>query len=222
MRTSSAAIAAAFTLACTAALAHGPARAPRYGVQEVRPPATLVAPCLADYRNWAQGAAINDFGVVAGNFNCYSQFDPATGGSTWSGGPYVWTSWFGGFELRDSNPADCCSFLASINNRGEVFGADVGATFEGVKWSLVGGLETIFPNQAECDIIKLDMAIAGNGRYTVGTGFRPDPGLPIPGFCLAASWITRAPSGAITTSLLFAEPRDINAFNVGVGVLDRN
>jgi hypothetical protein len=222
MRTNPAAIAAAITLACTTALAHGPARAPRYSVQEIRPPDSLLAPCLADYRNWAQGAVINDLGVVAGTYNCYSEFDPATGSSTRSGGPYVWTSWFGGLELRDSDPANCCSFAARINNRGEVFGSDVGATFVGVKWSLAGGLEEVFPNDPSCDIIKLDIAIAGNGRYAVGTGFRADPNLPIPGLCLAQSWITRAPSGEIRTSLLFAEPRDINAFNVGVGVLDRN
>jgi uncharacterized membrane protein len=221
MRKTSAAIAAAITLACTTALAHGPARAPRYSVQEIRPPAAMLAPCLANYRNSA-AARINDLGVVAGTFTCTAQFDPATGSSTLAGGPFVWSSWFGGLELRDGDPATCCSFAASINNRGEVFGSDVGPPFVGVKWSLAGGFETVFPNDPTCDIIKLDIAIAGNGRYTVGTGFRADPNLPIPGLCLAPSWITRAPSGAITTSLLNAEPRDINAFNMGVGVLERD
>lgn len=220
MRTTIAA-AAAITFACSSAFAHGPARAPRYRVEEIRPPASLLSSCMANYRNFAS-ARINDLGVVAGNFTCTSQFDPSNGSSTFAGGPFLWTAWFGGIELRDSDPATCCSFATSINNRGEVFGADVDTGFVGVKWSLSGGFEQIFPNDASCEIIKLDIAIAGNGRYAVGTGFRADPNLPVPGLCLAQSWITRAPSGEITTSMLFAEPRDINAFNTGVGVLDRN
>jgi hypothetical protein len=213
-----AAAAAAITLTSSIAPAHGPDRAPRYRVEEVTPPASLVTPCVAGIRNFAQGA-INDFGVVGGNYNCYSQFDPATGLNTFTGGPFVWSSWFGGLELHDNDPTNCCSFMTSINNRNEIFGADVGPTFTGVKWSLTGGLETVFPNDPTCDVIKLDFAIAGNGRYVVGTGFRADPALPIPGLCLSEAWITRTPSGTIVTSLLSANPTDINALNVGVGVL---
>jgi hypothetical protein len=213
---------AATTFVGATALAHGPARLPRYSVEEIVPPASLLAPCLPDYRNFAQAAQVNDFGVVAGNFNCYSQFDTTTGSGIFSGGPFVWASWFGGLELRDADPATCCSFATSINNRGEVFGSEVGAAFTGVKWSLAGGFETVFPNDPLCEVIKLDIAIAGNGRYAVGIGYRPDPGLPIPGLCLAPAWITRTPSGTITQSLLFAQPRDINAFNWGVGVLENN
>jgi hypothetical protein len=215
-------VVAAATLACTSAFAHGPDRATRYRLEEVRPPAAMREPCVADYRIFMQGAGINDFGVVAGNFNCYSQIDPATGTSTFSGGPIVWASWFGPLALNDSDPATTGSFAASINNRGEVFGSDVGATFVGVKWSLAGGLETVFPNDAQCEVIKLDIAIAGNGRYAVGTGFRPGPELPFPGLCLTPAWLTRTPSGTVVQEFLNAEPRDINVFNTAVGVRDRN
>lgn len=212
---------AAITLACTTAFASGPARAPRYRIEEIRPPSTMVGSCLSGYRNWAQ-AVINDFGVVGGNYNCFQQFDPATGANTYIGGPFAWTSWFGGLQLQDNDPANCCSFMTSINNRNEIFGTDVGPTFTGIKWSLAGGLETIFPNDPTCDIIKLDIGIAGNGRYAVGTGFRASPDLPIPGLCLSQAWITRNPDGTIVTSLLNANPVDINASNIGVGVWQGN
>src|SRR4051812_3256985 len=216
-----AAAAAAITLACTSAFANGPARAPRYRVEEVRPPSTMLAPCLAGYRNWSQGM-INDFGVVGGNYNCFGQFDPVTGANAFIGGPFAWTSWFGGLPLQDKDPSNCCSFMTSINNRNEIFGTDVGLTLTGVKWSLAGGFETIFPHDPTCDIIQLDISVAGNGRYAVGTGFRADPNLPIPGLCLSPAWITRNPDGTIVTSLLSANPVDINSSNVGVGVWQGN
>lgn len=188
-------------------------------MEEVPPPASLRAPCLADYRIFVQGASINDFGVAVGNFNCYSQIDHAAGTSTFSGGPFVWASWFGALALNDSDPATTGSFANSINNRGEVFGSDVGASnFVGVKWSLAGGMEAIFPNDPQCEVIKLDIAVAGNGRYAVATGFRPSPDLPFPGFCLTPAWLTRTPSGTVVQQLLNAEPRDINVFNTGVGI----
>jgi uncharacterized membrane protein len=213
-------VAAAAALACASALAHGPERAARYRVEEVRPPASP-APCLAEYRNFMQGVTINDFGVAAGNFNCYSQIDPTAGTATTVGGPFVWSSWFGTFALQDSDPASSGSFAASINNRGEVFGSDVGVAFVGVKWSLAGGLETIFPNDPQCEVIKLDIAIAGNGRYAVGTGFRPSADLPYP-LCLTPAWLTRTPSGTVVVDFLNSEPRDINVFNMAVGVKERN
>ena len=216
-----AAAVAALTLFATSVFADNRGRAPRYRLEEITPPSSMVTPCLAGYRNFAQ-AVINDFGVVGGNHNCYSQFDPATGTGTFIGGAFAWTYWFGGLELHDKDPTNCCSFMTSINNRNEIIGTDVGVTFTGIKWSLAGGLETIFPNDPTCDIIKLDIAIASNGRYAVGTGFRASPDLPIPGLCLNQAWITRKPSGEIVTSLLSANPTDINAFNVGVGVWQGN
>ena len=169
-----------------------------------------------------QGGAINDFGVAAGNFNCYTQIDPAAGTSTTSGGPFVWASWFGTLPLQDSDPTTSGSFATTINNRNEVFGSEVDPDFVGVKWSLAGGFETIFPNDPECEVIRLDIAIAGNGRYAVGVGYRPGPELPFPGLCLTPAWITRTPSGTVVTDLLDAEARDINVFNTGVGVWQRN
>lgn len=80
---------AAASLACVSAFAHGPGPAVRYRVEEVRPPASMLAPCVPGYRIYAQGTTINDLGVAAGNFNCYSQIDPATAASTFSGGPFV-------------------------------------------------------------------------------------------------------------------------------------
>lgn len=212
-----AAATAAIMLFGTGALANGSGRAPRYRIEEITPPASIARHCLVGYRTFAQ-AVINDFGVVAGNYNCYSQFDTTTGFGTFFGGPFVWTSWFGGLELRDDDPSNCCSFMTSINNRNEIYGTDVGATLTGIRWSLSGGRETIFPHDPTCEIIQLDIAIAGNGRYAVGTGFRASPDLPIPGLCLNQAWITRKPSGEIVTSLLSANPVDINAFNVGAGV----
>lgn len=208
------------TLACAPAFAHDPEPAVRYRLEEVRPPASLLTPCLPGYRVYTQGTIINDFGVAAGNFNCYSQIDPATATSTYSGGPIVWSSWFGTLALQDSDPTTTGSFATTINNRGEVFGSDVGADFVGVKWSLAGGLETIFPNDAQCEVLKLSIATAGNGRYVVGLGYRPSPDLPYP-LCLTPSWITRTPSGTIVTDLINADPRDINALNSAVGVKDQ-
>jgi len=214
-----AAAAAAITVTSGIALANGHDRAPRYRVEEVRPPFALVARCLSGYGNSIQ-VAINDFSVVGGNFSCPSQLVSTTGESTSVSGPFVWSSWFGGLELHDDNAA----FMTSINNRNEIFGADFGPTglLTGIKWSLAGGLETVFPNDPSCDVIKLDIAIAGNARYAVGTGFRGSPDLPIPGLCLSEAWITRKPTGEIVTSLLAAHPVDINAFNVGVGVWQNN
>ena len=213
-------VAATAALACASAFADGPGR-PRYRVEEVRPPGSLPAPCLPQYGNFMQGV-INDLGIVAGNYNCHSQVDLAAGIAATVGGPFVSSSWFSTHLLPDSDPTTSGSFAASINNRGEVFGSDVGSTFVGVKWSLSGGMEAIFPNDPTCDVIKLDIAIAGNGRYAVGTGFRPSPDLPFPGFCLSPAWLTRNPDGTIVTEFLDSEPRDINVFNTAVGVMDRN
>ena len=209
-------------LVCAPAFAHGPEAPARYRLEEVRPPASLLTPCLPGYRVYAQGTVINDLGVAVGNFNCYSQIDPATVTSSFSGAPFVWASWFGPLILNDSDPATTTgSFATTINNRGEVFGADVGSVFVGVKWSLAGGFETIFPNDPECDVLKLDVAVAGNGRYSVGYGYRQSPDLPIPGLCLAPSWLTRSPSGTVVTDIINADPRDINVFNSAVGVKDQ-
>ncbi len=222
MRHSIVAVAAASILACAVASAHGPQRPTRYRVEEIKPPASLLAPCLPQYRTLAQPAIINDLGVVDGNFNCYSQLDPATGTSLQHGGGFVWASWFGGLELRDRDGDEtCCSFATTLNHRGEVFGSDVSnGVFEGVKWSLSGGREVVFPNDSQCEVIKLDIAIAGNGRYTLGLGFRPSEDLPFPGFCLTAQWLTRTPSGIVVLGPLRAEPRDINLFNQAIGVQD--
>jgi uncharacterized membrane protein len=214
-------VSATATLACASAFAHGPERATRYRVEEVPPPASLAAPCLAEYRNWMQGATLNDFGAAAGTYNCYTQIDPAAGTAATAAGPFVWGSWFGSLALRDSDPATSNSFAASINNRGEVFGSDVGPGFVGVKWSLAGGLEVLFPNDEQCEVLKLDIAIAGNGRYTVGLGYRPSADLPYP-LCLTPTWLTRTPSGAVVEEMPNLEPRDINVFNTAVGDWNRN
>jgi uncharacterized membrane protein len=222
MRIITAAAAAAILLVCASASAHGPERSARFRVEEIHPPASLLGVCLPGYRTIAQPATLNDFGVANANFNCYSQVDPVAHAATQAAGPFVWASWFGPLELRDGDDeAHCCSFTTRLNNRGEVFGSEVvNGKFEGVRWTLAGGLETIFPNDPQCEIIRLDIAVAGNGRYTLGMGLRPSSDFPFPGFCLTPTWLTRMPSGVVVQGPLRAEPRDINAFNQAVGVED--
>lgn len=213
-------LAAAFALLAQTALAHGPGRDSRYRIEEVQPPASLVQGCLDGYRVWAQGVSINDFGIVAGNYNCYTQVDGPAGVATTNGGPFLWTSWFGSVELQDGDPTRS-SFATSLNNRGETFGGvfPPNAILHGVRWPLSGGMETVF-SDASCQAFGLDLniAVAGNGRNTVGFGWRlaPELGSPYDFLCLQSFWLFKTPSGAEVRGPM-GEARDINALNVAVG-----
>ncbi len=214
--------AAAFALLAQTALAHGPGQDPRYRVEEVRPPASFSQGCLDGYRVFSQGVSVNDFGIVAGNFNCYTQVDGPAGVVKTNGGPFLWSPWFGGVELQDGDPTNA-AFATSFNNRGEAFGGifPPNSILHGVRWPLGGGMETLF-SDASCQAFGLDLniAVAGNGRYNVGFGWRlaPELGSPYDFLCLQSFWLIKTPSGAEVRGPM-GEARDINALNVAVGTL---
>ena len=208
---------AALALLASSALAHGPGR---YRVEEIRPPDSFMQGCLAGFRAYAVGSRINDFGVVAGNFSCYTQVDGPAGTATGNGGPFVWSPWSGATELEDGDPTRQ-AFVVTINNRGEAFGGTFppNAILHGVRWPLSGGVETLFSDPT-CESLDLNIAIAGNGRYSVGWGWRlaPELGTPYDFLCLQPFWLIKTPAGTEVRGPM-GEPRDINVFNVAVGIL---
>jgi len=204
------------------AQAHEP-RVSRYRVSEVPVPHSLRAGCLDDYAVRVTIRNINDFSVVNGNFTCYLQVDPATGFFQARNAAFVAASWFGAVELpRPADPGS--SFGDSINNRGEIFGYEVGENlFTGVRWTVFGGHERLFFDPA-CEFIQVSSASDGNGRYIVGWGLRADSRLPPPAdaLCLRLRWLIRSPDGAETEGPLDGSPTAINALNVAVGISDRS
>jgi uncharacterized membrane protein len=199
------------------AQAHGPAVS-RFRVNEVPVPSSLRAGCLEGYAAGGAIQRINDFGVVNGNFNCYTQVDPVTAKFQSRGAAFVASLWFGAVELaRPAEPG--FSFGSTINNRGEIFGFEtVEGGFSGARWTLAGGHERLFFDPA-CGSLQVGGASDGNGRYVVGWGWRPDASLPPPldTLCLRTTWLIRSPDGVETAGPLDGIPAAINAFNVAVG-----
>jgi hypothetical protein len=204
------------------AQAHGPA-APRYRVNEVPVPDSVRAGCLGDYVVRAANSHINDFSVVSGNFSCYTQADTATSTFQFRTAAFVAAHWFGALELpRPADPGT--SFGDSINNRGEIFGFEIGeAGFTAARWTLFGGHERLFFDPA-CESIQVSSASDGNGRYILGWGLRGDSRLPPPvdALCLRLRWLIRSPDGIETLGPLDGSPTAINALNVAVGNSDRS
>ena len=204
------------------AQAHGPAVA-RYRVNELPAPTSLRAGCLENYSASAAIQRINDFGVVNGNFTCYTQVDPAAGTFHARNAAFVAATWFGAVELpRPADPG--FSFGSTINNRGEIFGYEtVENGFAGTRWTLSGGHERLFFDPA-CDSIQVSGAADGNGRYIVGWGLRGDSRLPPPldALCLRNTWLIRSPDGVETAGPLDGIPAAINSQNVAVGTQDRS
>src|SRR5687767_13388524 len=117
------------------AQAHGPAVS-RYRVNELAFPDSLRAGCLPDYQIGASIQDINDFAVVNGNFNCYTQADPATSTFQSRNAAFVASAWFGAVELpRPAEPGFAVS--AALNNRGEIFGFEIdGNIMSAARWTL--------------------------------------------------------------------------------------
>ena len=204
------------------AQAHGPSVS-RYRVDEVHAPDSLNAGCLDGFAAGASIRRINDFGVVNGNFTCYTQVDPITSTFQARNAPFVAAAWFGALELPRP-PAPGSAFGASINNRGEIFGFEsVENGIAGTRWTLAGGHEHFFFDPA-CDFIQVSTAADGNGRYVVGSGLRADSRLPPPldTFCLRQTWLIRDSNGVETTGPLDGAPAAINSFSVAVGTSDRS
>jgi hypothetical protein len=203
-------------LTALAVQAHGPAVS-RYRVTEVIPPASATQDCLAGYTRGATINTINDFGVVNGTVQCYSQVDVAANILQFNTATFVAATWFGAIELPQSVPG--FTFSYTLNNRGEAFGYE--APFEtgglyGTKWSLAGGRERIFDDPA-CESIRFSGAVDGNARYTVGWALRPDPiFLPFV-LCIQNRWVIRDSAGVVTDGPLGGAPYALNAFDVAVG-----
>ncbi len=206
----------------TLAHTHGPAAA-RFRVNEVPFPESLREGCAPDYQIGASIQDINDFGVVNGNFTCYTEADPATSTFRPRSAPFIATTWFGAVELpvpADAGPSQG----VTINNRGEIFGFEpVANGITGARWTLFGGHERVFYDPACDGSIQSSFANDGNGRYIVGLGLRPDPVLPPPldTFCLRGVWLIRSPDGVESIGPP-GGAMAINAFNVAVGVSDRS
>jgi hypothetical protein len=204
------------------AQAHGPT-APRYRVGELPVPASLRAGCLPGYFAGAEINRVNDFGVVTGNFTCYTQVDPVAATLQSRLATFAAAAWFGAVELpRPADPGR--SFSSTINNRGEIFGFEtVEHGFSGTRWTLAGAHERLFFDPA-CEFIQISAATDGNGRYTVGWALRGDSRLPPPvdALCLRNRWIIRSPDGVESAGPLDGAPTAINALNVAVGSSDRS
>src|SRR5690349_1356833 len=106
-------------LTVVVAQAHGPAVS-RYRVAEVTPPASATADCLPGYTRGTTINTINDFGVVNGTVQCYSQVDVAANILQFNTATFVAAPWFGALELSQSEPG--FTFSYTLNNRGEAFG----------------------------------------------------------------------------------------------------
>lgn len=211
-------------LAGFAASAHDSA-ANRYKVAEVEAPASVKTGCLDAYGKIASIARINDLGVITGSFTCYPSVDTTAATYAIKSVSFVGAPWFGSIELPLSGPGQ--SYAFTINNRGELFGYeipnDIGG-FYATKWSLAGGRERIFFDQAcEDPRIQFQAAVDGNARYIVGWGLRGDPSLPPPidTWCLRQRWLIRDSNGVETLGPMDGSPESLNALNVAVGVSAR-
>jgi hypothetical protein len=205
-----------------AAHAHPPAVS-RYRVNELPAPDSLRAGCLDNFLARASISQINDFGVVNGNFTCYTAVDPVAGTFQTRNATFVAATWFGAIELpRPEDPG--FSFGDGINNRGEIFGFETAENgFVGTRWTLAGGHETMFLDPS-CESFQLSGAADGNGRYVVGWGLRGDSRLPPPldALCLRERWLIRSANGEEIAGPLDGAPTAINAWNVAVGIADRS
>ena len=206
-------------LTMVGAQAHGPAVS-RYRITEVTPPASATADCLAGYTRGATINTINDFGVVNGTVQCYSQVDVAANILQYNTASFVAAPWFGAVELSQSVPG--FTFSYTLNNRGEAFGYE--SPFEtgglyGTKWSLAGGLERVFDDPA-CENIRFSGAVDGNTRYTVGWALRPLPILLPFVLCVDNRWVIRDAAGVVTEGPLHGAPYALNAVDVAVGTME--
>jgi len=210
---------AAFSI-CTASFAATPTT--RYRVTQVPDLPTASAACLPGYAVRSFPAGINDLGIVAGNFRCYSAADPANNLFTNLYQPYIAALHFGAYELQ--LPADnVSSTIQNINNLAQTFGAysSTNGGFLGLRWNLGSGPERVFATQQNCEFLtNLNYAAAGNARgYVVGWIYQQDPSLPPPldTFCLTIGWAIRTPNGTQVLGPLNGVPSDINALDVAVG-----
>jgi len=197
-------------------------QSPRYRVSQVPDPPTASAACLPGYARRSTGVGINDLGIVAGNFRCYTAADPVTNAFTISNVPYFAANHFGTYELRMPDDSTFGT-IQNINDRVQGFGAYSPSSggFLGLRWSLGSGTERVFSNLPDCEFINdFNYVAAGNARgYIVGWIFQKDATLPPPldTFCLTLGWAIRTPSGAQILGPLNGTPSDINAFDVAVG-----
>ncbi|MEO8063369.1 MAG: hypothetical protein ABI821_11555 [Pseudomonadota bacterium] len=194
----------------------------RYRVAQVPDLPTASAACLPGYARRSFAAGINDLGVVAGNFRCYSAADPANNLFTSVFKPYIAAPHFGAYEL-ELPPDNVSSTIQNINNRLQTFGAysSTDGGFYGLRWNLGSGPERVFSTQQNCEFItNFNYAAAGNARgYVVGWIFQQDASLPPPldTFCLSIGWAIRTPNGTQVLGPLNGIPSDINALDVAAG-----
>jgi hypothetical protein len=210
---------AAFSL-CSASFAAAPTA--RYRVTQVPDVPSASTACLPGYARRSLAVGINDFGIVAGNFRCYSAADPANGLFTNLYRPYIAAPHFGAYELQ-LPPDNVSSTIQNINNRAQTFGeySSTDGSFLGLRWNLGSGPERVFSTQQNCEFLtNFNYAGAGNARgYVVGWIFQQDPSLPPPldTFCLTIGWAIRTPDGTQVLGPLNGVPSDINALDVAIG-----
>ena len=150
----------------------------RYRVDELVPPASIKADCLPGFAAGGGAVALNDFGIVQASFSCYTTVDPDTSTYLQKTHPWVGAAWFSSIPLPITGP-QCCTWGQSINNFGQIFGAenmDTGG-FAGMIWTVSGRRERVFDLEA-CDQIRFSAAVGGNGRHTLGWALRGDPAQP--------------------------------------------
>jgi hypothetical protein len=201
------------------AQAHGNGRDVRYRVEEVEPPAVLLAACQPQLGILASAVEVNDTGIVVVNFACYTHPVATVEDVNTAGDAFTWSPWFGAQPLQTANPSACCAFATTLNNRGEIFGGDFTQGDLGVKWTLAGGYERVF-DDPECGPgLNINAAAAGNAQYVVGWGFRTDPamGPPYDTLCLESRWVIRTRSGEEIMGPANGQPLDINVWSTAVG-----
>jgi hypothetical protein len=205
------AFAAIVAMVSATAMAHGPQER-RYRVEEFTIPPGTDSPCVAGFQKAAVAASVNDFGVVVGVLTCVSIFDTSAALYYYNYAPFVASAWFGSHELPVIEPGP--AYASRINNFGSVFGMQAG--WHGTKWSLAGGIETVFDDPT-CSI-RISYASDGNGRYTVGWGFRRDPDFFNDPWCVKQRWLIRNAAGVETELPFTGAPLSINARSVVVGI----
>jgi hypothetical protein len=205
---------------CAASFAATPPT--RYRVAQVPDLPSASAACLPGYARRSLAVGINDLGIVAGNFRCYSAADPANNLFTNLYRPYLAAPHFGSYELQ-LPPDHVSSTIQNINNRMQTFGAYSSSNggFLGLRWNLGSGPERVFSTQQNCEFLtNLNFAAAGNARgYVVGWIYQQDATLPPPldTFCLTLGWAILTPNGTQVLGPLNGVPSDINALDVAVG-----